>query len=138
MRRLLITDLRQLLTILYLLRELSPEPALTQLLRDNVRQDFTGCPLLQVKPAGACLMEEHMLVQEEDTAAVLLMVILIILLCQLPEEHTIIVAVRLGILFCKDALMALVREAIHGTDQNARHSPPQAILEEAAIVIPPI
>ena len=70
-----------------------------------------------------------------------LMDILIILLLQ-PREG-IIVAANPGILSVKDALTALAREAIHGTDQNAHHSPRptiqviQVTQEEEAIIILP-
>lgn len=119
-----------------LLRELCPEPVLNQLLRGNVRQDFTGCLHRQDKPAGVWLTEEH--IPEEDMAATLLMAIPTILPRQeLPED--IIAAASLGILSGKDVRTALVRVATHGTDQNALHSLPRTIREEATIiVIPPV
>lgn len=127
MQHLFIMDLHQLLIVQSLLRELCQEPALRRLLRDNVHQDFTGCRHQEAKPVGAWLMQEHMLAQA-DTAAMLPIATLIILLRQPPED--IIVAVSLGILSGKGALMALALEASHGTDQNVYRSPLQAILGE--------
>lgn len=115
-----------------LLRELYPEPALRQLLRDNVRQDITGCLHPQVKPAGAWLMEEHTL--EADTAAMHPMVTLITLLLQAIQED-IIAEASLGTLSVKSVLTGHVLEATHGTDQNVHHSPPQVIPEATTTTI---
>jgi hypothetical protein len=135
MQRLFIMDLRQLPTIHLPLRELCQEQVPRQSPRDSARQDFIGCHHPEDKPAGVCLMGGHMLGQEEDTAAVLLMAIPIILLCQLQEERTIIAVVKHGILSDKGVLMALVREAFPGTDQNAYPLLLLAIQEEAIIII---
>lgn len=63
----------------------------------------------------------------------LLIAIPITLLFQPPEDIT--VAANLGTQSVKDVLMALAREAIHGTVQNAYRLPPQVILEEAITII---
>ena len=114
------------------LRELCREPVLRQLLRGNVLRDFIGCPHQQDKQVGVWLTAEHTSV--EDMAAMLLMGIRVTLLRHKPPED-IIAAVSLGILSARDALTALAREAIHGTDQNAYPLLPPAILEALATII---
>lgn len=67
------------------------------------------------------------------------MVIRIILLRQITQREDTTVAASLGILSAKGVLTEHVREAIHGTDQNAYPSLRRAILEVIAIIIiPPI
>lgn len=135
-QRLFIMELRQLATIQYPLREQYREPALRRLLRGNVRQDIIGCRHQEAKPVGAWLMQEHMLAEADMAVTPHHMDIRTILpRRKLPEGITAVVS--LGILSVKSALMALALEVSHGTDQNALHSLPQVILEEATIIIIP-
>jgi hypothetical protein len=63
------------------------------------------------------------------------MVIQTILLRQITQWEDIVAEARLGILSDKDALMALVPEAIHGTDQNAYPLLPLVIWGAVATII---